>query len=63
MTAMRALRVARHAAAAPGSSTPSTGTGANSSVSTSIATADAVLQATTRHLTPRRCSVAAAWYE
>ena len=53
---MRPARVARHAAAAPGSSTPMTGTGANSRVSASRAMADAVLHATTRHFTPRSCS-------
>jgi len=41
---------------APGSSTPSTGAGANSCASASSAMADTVLHATTRHLTPLSCS-------
>ena len=46
MTPMRPLRLARAAARAPGSTTPSTGTG-KASRSAGSATAEAVLQATT----------------
>ena len=53
MTPMRPARDARAAARAPGSTTPTTGTD-SSARSAGSATADAVLQATTRRSIPCR---------